>query len=349
VRTGRWDKRAVRTQLLLFFLSVLLFSFLLSTTLVAWFAWGLSEFVVSECEYALKAQTMAKGDLAIREATQLLTSELDLGVHLLINTPGWALADVQLRGDNAYSFRPLASYPDNDPEELKQPVTFENDDPSLFGRRFKRHGISRGASSVYIEGFDVLGYEVGKIMHANVRPVNRTSRFDLFAIGPWGRAPQWVQAYVALDENGLYRQYPGWSSRFLDAELIEEPLGTPRSYFPRERFWYQAAMAEPRDSCHKDQLGEGCLGRLRFEGPYLEYDDWELGKGWMISAVRALGTGPGGKESLGVLGADIYVPTLRHVVEKVRSRETGEAHLFLTKTGQLAASKRWSSADFEVS
>merc|ERR1719482_1323077 len=74
----------------------------------------------------------------------------------------------------------------------------------------------------------------------------------------------------------------------------------------------------------------------------------------MISASKAVYTAEGCSAGLpecgtpgtlvGVVSVDLYIPFMNHITSRIKTRETGEAHLFHVESGGVVSSPQWQAA-----
>jgi len=124
-------------------------------------------------------------------------------------------------------------------------------------------------------------------------------------------------------------------------------------YDPSVRSWYINAVQHAKTVSDKVDWLTALTDGIYFGSPYTSAWDSE----WLLSASKAIfkqSSCEGGLAEcstntpvIGVVSFDLYLPFMSHITNRVRFRETGEAHLFHVESGAVVSSAQWSPTPTE--
>jgi hypothetical protein len=201
-----------------------------------------------------------------------------------------------------YSLPPVKSFPDNDLSDLDSPLKIIS--------RSGGHPVSLSASGVFIPGQLADGINIPALMLIHEDIINRTSHIDFYCKCLFKNYTDVAAVYYGDDDSGMFRRYPGASSKLFDPT---------RSYDPRLRQWYIKAKSASND--------------ITISDPYLD----AFGLGWMITISFRIKDMDG--NVIGVVGLDMLIDTISDNILSFQF-EGSHSHL-IQKNGIVLSSPEW--------
>lgn len=256
--------------------------------------------LINDSRSALKKQTIKNLKAISGEKIRTYQTLMNQGIYGIIGVMSSSI-NYATRAD--YSFQPVSNYPDNNLADLAPPLV-----------QIPRHGngfISLVHSSFFIPGFLPDGSNIPALELLNQEILNQTGHSDFYTSSLYPTFKDFVAIYYGDQDSGMYRYYPGHSTKNVDPN---------RQYDPRARPWYTAATSSTTG--------------LAISDPYLD----AFGLGWMITI--SLETFDFQGQFIGVVGADMLISTIGLNLNNFQVKDS-QTHLIQSSNGIVVSSPQW--------